>query len=275
MAVQELFGRSLTEKTAELRYIIRDESTVADALDAMLAEAPATYNGIKRNATAASCSETDEDGTYEGRVPYGSSGGGGERLSVGDTRLQVDIASVQTPITHSLATVAAYAASGTATNRKGAIGETSDGDISGTTILTPEVSFSITKVVSSASLTSAFLTAVLAVRVQGPVNSTSFSHTDSDGRVISLAAGEGLFLGLSTSPGGDGTDELVFSFSASANLTGQTVGDITGIAKKGWEHLWVFYEPGEDATSKRTALRPAEAYVERIYPAGSWAGLGL
>lgn len=45
-----------------------------------------------------------------------------------------------------------------------------------------------------------------------------------------------------------GTEDWVvtFSFAASPNAVELTVGDITGIDKKGWEYLWVRYQDAED-----------------------------
>jgi hypothetical protein len=40
--------------------------------------------------------------------------------------------------------------------------------------------------------------------------------------------------------------EIPFKFAASPNATDLTVGDITGIEKKGWEYLWVRYADAED-----------------------------
>jgi hypothetical protein len=40
--------------------------------------------------------------------------------------------------------------------------------------------------------------------------------------------------------------EIAFKFAASPNATDLTVGDITGIEKKGWEYLWVRYADAED-----------------------------
>lgn len=271
MSVEELFGRTLGGKTAERRYIIKGESTGAAALAAMLSDAPTTYNGIARNTLSATITETDEEGTYEGRVPYGSSGRGNS-LDVGDTRIQFSLSSTQTTITHSLNTEHKHPSG--ATDRGGAIGETPGGDISGTTIFTPTVDFTITKVVASSAVTSSYLANVIAVR-DAPVNSTTFAHTDTDGRSISFAAGECLFLGMTNAALGDGNDELTFSFVGSANVTGFSVGSISGIAKDGWEHLWVYYRPDPDDTAKTTPLRAVEAYVEKVYERGSYGGLSL
>ena len=68
---------------------------------------------------------------------------------------------------------------------------------------------------------------------------------------------------------------ISFKFAASPNATGLVVGDITGIAKKGWEYLWVRYADAEDTSAKVLVKKPIAAYVEQVYPYGNFAGLGI
>jgi len=82
-------------------------------------------------------------------------------------------------------------------------------------------------------------------------------------------------LGASGSQRGDGAWEITFRFAASPNVTGLTIGSITGIAKKGWEYLWVQYQDAEDTGAKCIVKRPAFVHVERVYDAGNYAGLGI
>jgi hypothetical protein len=61
---------------------------------------------------------------------------------------------------------------------------------------------------------------------------------------------------------------------ASPNRTGITVGDITGISKKGWEYLWVRYADSEDAAAKAIVKKPVAAYVEKVYEVGDFGMIG-
>ena len=90
-----------------------------------------------------------------------------------------------------------------------------------------------------------------------------------------FAEGEVLFLGASGSKRGRGDWEITFSFAASPNATGLTVGDISDIDKKGWEYLWVEYAESvdESANPKRLVKRPVAVHVERVYEAGDFADL--
>ena len=100
----------------------------------------------------------------------------------------------------------------------------------------------------------------------GKVNNASFKG---------LAAGECLFLGASGSKRGVDDWEIAFRFAASPNRTGITVGEITGIAKKGWEYMWVRYADAEDPAAKAIVKKPVAVYIEKVYEEGSFAGLGI
>ena len=69
--------------------------------------------------------------------------------------------------------------------------------------------------------------------------------------------------------------EISFRFAASPNVTGLTIGEMTGIDKKGWEYLWVRYADAEDATAKALVKLPIAAYVEKVYEEGDFSQLGI
>ena len=77
-------------------------------------------------------------------------------------------------------------------------------------------------------------------------------------------AGELLFTGAS----GDIIAEdpsLTFTFLASKNVTGLTIGDITGINKNGHDYIWFSFKNDKDATTGQKQSAPRAAYVNRIY----------
>ena len=88
-----------------------------------------------------------------------------------------------------------------------------------------------------------------------------------------FAAGEVLFLGASGSQRGEEDWEITYRFAASPNVAGLTIGDITGINKKGWEYIWVRYADAED--EKVLVKQPIAVYVEKVYDEGNFAGLGI
>ncbi|MCS7168060.1 MAG: hypothetical protein RMI91_12010 [Gemmatales bacterium] len=80
-------------------------------------------------------------------------------------------------------------------------------------------------------------------------------------------------MGASGSQRGQDDWEITFSFAASPNATGLTVGEITDIEKKGWEYLWVRYQDIEDENV--LVKQPAAVYVEQVYSHGDFALLGI
>ena len=77
--------------------------------------------------------------------------------------------------------------------------------------------------------------------------------------------------------GNDPTDrwEISYKFAVSPNQSGLTIGANTGIAKKGWEYLWVQYGDDVDATAQVLIKKPVAVYVEQVYPFASFGGLGI
>jgi hypothetical protein len=91
-------------------------------------------------------------------------------------------------------------------------------------------------------------------------------------------AGEVLFVGCSGSQEwdnekGSGPWSLSYRFVASKNLTNETVGDITGIAKKGHEYLWVKYEDSQNDFS--LLKKPRSVYVNQVYKSADFSQLGI
>lgn len=91
-------------------------------------------------------------------------------------------------------------------------------------------------------------------------------------------AGEVLFVGCSGSQEWDdqkgrGPWSLSFRFVASKNVTGKKIGDISGIAKRGHEYLWVRYEDSSD--SKELFKKPKAVYVNKVYRESDFSALGI
>ena len=89
------------------------------------------------------------------------------------------------------------------------------------------------------------------------------------------AAGSVLFMGASGQKRGNGQWEIAFKFSTLPNQTGLSFGSITGIAKKGWQYLWVRYGDDVDNTLKVKIKVPIAVYVENVYPDGDFSLLGI
>lgn len=159
-----------------------------------------------------------------------------------------------------------------ATNQSGAIGV--DGDsVAGVDIVVPALQWTETYDVPSAFVTSEYIKGVAALT--GTVNDDTFR---------TFAAGEVLFLGCSGThewdeERGDGPWNLSYKFVASPNvgngetLSPLTIGNITGISKKGHDYLWVRYEPS--VSSNALIKLPKAVYVDKVYRDGDFSGLGI
>ncbi|NBT36224.1 MAG: hypothetical protein EBT03_11950, partial [Betaproteobacteria bacterium] len=127
-----------------------------------------------------------------------------------------------------------------APDMKGAIGV--DGNsVNGVDIVVPALTWTESYDVPHSYVTSNWIKGVAALT--GSVNNAAFRG---------FAAYEVLFMGASGSQEwdderGNGPWSLQFKFVASPNVTGKTIGDVTGIEKKGHEYLWVRYEDAVDS----------------------------
>jgi hypothetical protein len=153
-----------------------------------------------------------------------------------------------------------------ATNMSGAIGVDSNG-VNGVDIVVPQLQWQESYDVPNAYVTAAYVRGVAGIT--GTTNNASFRGFD---------AGEVLFVGCSGSQEwddqkGKGPWSLSYRFVASKNVTGQTIGSISGIEKKGHEYLWVRYE---DAVSGSSLLKqPKAVYVSKVYKDSDFSQLGL
>lgn len=153
-----------------------------------------------------------------------------------------------------------------APDQKKAIG-VDDSGVNGVDIVVPQLQWTETYDVPNAYVTNAYIKGV--AEATGKTNNATFR---------SFAAGEVLFVGCTGSQEWDdqkgrGPWSLSFKFIASPNVTNETVGDITGIDKKGHEYLWVRYET---AASNNVAIKkPRHVYVNRVYKEGDFSALGI
>jgi hypothetical protein len=153
-----------------------------------------------------------------------------------------------------------------ATNMSGAIGVDSNG-VNGVDVVTPQLQWQESYDVPNSYVTSAWIRSVAGVT--GTTNNAAFRGFE---------AGEVLFVGCSGSQEWDdqkgrGPWSLSFRFVASRNVTGKKIGDISGIAKKGHEYLWVRYEDSSD--SKELFKKPKAVYVNKVYKESDFSSLGI
>ena len=251
--------------TAELRYVIKGAADEAQALTALKSTASSTYTVDGWTLVRQTCKvEPVGDGSdcWDGIAQYGRMSSA--KKEVGQSSFSFDTGGGTMHVTQAKAHVASYAPSGkTPPDYSGAIGVTQT-EVEGCGITVPVYNFSETHYFAAGYVTGSYKATLFALT--GRTNNAAFKG---------FAEGEVLFLGASGSQRGDDSWEITFRFAASPNVTGLTIGSITGIAKKGWEYLWVQYQDAEDDDSKSIVKRPAFVHIERVYDAGNYAGLGI
>lgn len=260
---------TLTERVSSRRwgggavtfdYVLTGTSDDATARNLLTSSIPASYSGLARNDDSINIEPvwvdtTSGDGQWECTVQFGP---------MAESNFTFDTSGGTQHITQSLSTVNKYAPSGqTAPDFKGGVGFKKDG-FEGVDVTLPVYSFGETHFLDDATVTNTYKGTLFTLT--GRTNNASFKG---------LADGECLFLGASGSKRSGDLWEIQFRFAASPNRTGITVGDITNIAKKGWEYLWVLYADQVDDDAAAMVQRPLAAYVEKVYEDGSFAGLGI
>jgi hypothetical protein len=246
------------QTTASRVYKIWDAADDAAAMTSLIATAPSSVTVGAINLTKVEYEIDEEDansGFYMGSASYSY------RDEPGQSQYNFDISTENVHITNSLQTIARYP--GTSPNMQGAIGY--DGDkIEGCDILNAVYSFSETHQFSDTQISPAYKAALF--RAVGKTNNAVFKG---------FAIGEVLFIGAAGSKKqADDYWELTFRFAASENLSGLSVGTITGIAKKGWEYLWSRYSDKVD-TGNNLVRTPQAVYVERVYQAVDFSSIGI
>lgn len=167
-------------------------------------------------------------------------------------------------LTQSLKTIGRYAV-GTATPQdfKGAIGVSEHG-VEGVDIPDRRFVFRETRIVPDADVDAAFMANIWGLT--GMVNGGDF---------LVYPAGSVLFEGATGAQRSETEWEIVYHFAFQPNATDLSVGEISGIAKKGWEYLWVVYEPAVDEDAQALVRTPSAVFVEQVFEEGDFTALGL
>lgn len=259
ITIEEKFGRVLSDDSSELTFIVRGTDDDVTARSELLATVPLTHDGLKRDDAEV---EEIAPGTWLATVRYASS----KRSTpeAGESSFSFETRGGSQHITQSLATVSSYAPVGqTPPDFQGAIGVSENG-VDGVDVTVPIYTFSETHHLDDADVTTAYKSTLF--YLTGRINDASFKGLD---------AGECLFLGAAGTRRGDDPWEITFAFAGSPNVSSLTIGPIPGVAKKGWEYLWVRYAEAEDATAKMLIRKPIAAYVEKVYRDGDFSALGI
>jgi hypothetical protein len=262
ITVEEKFdSRDITRgqsASAVLNYVIKGTDDDLAALTELQNTIPETYDGLP-------CLTANVQPIapliWLGTARYGLT----NQQDTGTASFSFDTGGGSQHITQSIATVNRYAPPGkTAPDFKGAINVT-DNSVDGVDIVVPVYNWSDTYYKASVEVTDAYKNILF--NLTGTVNNAGWHGYN---------AGEVMFLGASGSKRGYFSDwEIAYRFAASPNKTGITIGDITGIAKKGWEYLWVRYGDAEDTIAKALIKKPIAVYIEQVCEYGNFGLLGI
>lgn len=265
-------GRRYSGRQASREYIIRGAASEPEARSELLASIPGTVGGFDRINDDCDIEEIAE-GIYIGTGVWGVSGLQNQQ-PIDSFQISFDISGVQQRITQSRSTVNRYARPGkTAKDFKGAINVASDGTVEGTDIVIPCLSFQMTYTFAESAVNEAYIDTL--TQVVGTVNSDSFKGLAAGTLLLTKVNGNKRSKVNETTQAVEWVWDITFGFSASRNETSLTVGDITGIEKKGWEYLWVYYEEVEDSTNKVVRKIPVSAYVEQVYTESNYSLLAI
>ena len=258
------------DTSIERRYYIRGTTSETVALQALLAASPPVYSDYIRGKCTVKPELIDlshpEACIWDGTVPYAPANRPPPRepMEIGQSMYEFNTSGGTQHITQSLKSINRYPAA-TAPDHKGAIGVTGSA-VEGVDVTIPVFAWSETHVKDGADVDAAYA---------GTLYRLTSQTNDALWRAFGI--GEVLFLGASGSRRGDDAWSIRFSFAASPDKTDKSVGDITGIAKKGWEYLWIRYQHTISTVGgvKYMVQEPEAVYIERVYEEGTFADLEI
>lgn len=237
-----------------------DDTDLENVRESLALFAPGSFGGLPRTDV-----DVEELGykLYRGTVKFGKTGGsGGTPPATGTAIIRGNTRGGSQHITQAIEHISDHAPSGaTAPDFKGAIGVDQDGNVAGCDVPIGTFEFEIVRYVSNADFTNAYLGRIAIASAK--TNASYFTVTAS-GKTLDFSEQSCLYLGCTWSqrlPQGDW--EVTMYFVGAPTITA-TVGDITGIPKKGWHYLWARYIADVDTAAGVHIMRPADAHVERV-----------
>lgn len=260
--VSEKFRGASGDLTSHsITYIVKEADDDIDALQAVDAAAPATYDGLTKDNFR--YEEVRWPDLWEVTVEYTKKTR--QPPDTGSSEYAFDVGLETQRVLQGYSTVQKYtsAGAGTGENFYGAINVDSvTREAQGVDVRVPTGSFVVSYYPAVAVVTSAYQKTIL--ELVGKVNNATF---------YGHAAGEVLFVGASGKARNATDWELSFRFEVRPNQTGLTIGDITGVAVDGWDLLWVYYEP--DVSSTKFIRKPVQVNVERVYERADFSVIGV
>lgn len=259
------------QRNATWEYVIHGTGTQVDAYNALVQFANATNlfgDTLQQVGLTKFYGFSGGEVWYGGQAVYGAQiqadhpgtdpGTGPGTVDPGWKLVGFDLNVGSEQITQSEASIAKYPS--TAADYKGAIGVT-DTEIEGCQRWSSQFAFTLQKRLPIGDMTESYLMNVLK-----PIH---LHYNNATWR--GFPAGTVLFHDASGQVDG-GELVLTGNFFHEENVSGKTVGDITGIAKKGWEWSWTKHV--EIETANKREVKPLAVYIEQIYKPANFSALG-
>lgn len=246
---------------ATIPYRLIGEWVATTARSYALAAVPLTFSAFYRkdvrmtNLGAGIWDVDAEYGTLDQQEP-----------AEGNYKWSFDTTGATKHITQALYHVNTYKPSGvTAIDHKGAIGVTDDA-VEGVDV--PDRALKWTETWQLPLAGYGFIFAAVLGELTGRVNASYFRGFPA--YTVRFDGANG-----GQSPQESTLCEITFNFAVSPSESGLTIGDITGVAKTGWDYLWVRYEATDDATAKKTTPKPIQVEVDRVLTYFNFSLLGI
>jgi len=236
----------------DLLYVVRNTENEAEVRSLVAATTPASYEDLDLTSIS---TEPQGGGVWYATARYSLVDNAGD--------YEFDTSGGTQRLATSLATLQRVALPGySAPDYQGAINVAED-RVEGVDITVPVFNFSESKSIAAANVTTPFKYNLF--QLTGRVNNGTFKG---------FAKGEVLFLGATGTKRGRERWAITYKFAASPNVINQPLGSGgLSVTKEGWEHLWVRFE--EEIHSHRLIKIPVAYYIERVYPYGNLADLGI
>jgi len=255
------FQRSSGAQTNQTqKYLIIGADNEIDSDGALMAAIDIYVTALNGFVLPLNQITTEQLGEYvfQSTVTWGTDQNRNAQASV----LTFDTSGGTQKITNSIQTTGVYPAPGvTAPNFNGAIGVTKDG-VEGVEVPVPVFKWTEKHFLPAATVTPQFLIGLSLCT--GRTNDVPFRG---------FAVDQVKFGGITGSETGTNWFEATFNFEAGPHLTNITIGNITGITKKAWDYLWVYYR--DSVSSGFLVKTPVAIYVEQVLWQGSFGTLGI
>ncbi|MCC9655279.1 hypothetical protein [Rhodopirellula halodulae] len=192
--------------------------------------------------------------SWEAEVQYST-----KRLPEGEYEISVDTAGGTTKVMQAF-DYEDFGSSGF--DSKGAINIDDQNRVEGIEIGVPQLSISCRARIPGDFITDSYVLTLL-----------SLTYTMNDAEFLGFARGELLFLGTGvTIIPGESTD-IDFKFAANPNISGLTLGAVSGIEKLGHDYLWCRYKQTEGVAGLQSVVDTVS--VDRVYQFGDFDALKI